>query len=53
MTDFPERVYTTEEVKTAKTLVDQGYKHNLTVEGSSDFKEKVNKTLELIKTAGT
>ncbi|MGZ4850795.1 MAG: hypothetical protein ACXV2C_05385 [Candidatus Bathyarchaeia archaeon] len=53
MRDFPDRIYTTEEVKTAKTLIDQGYKHNLTVEGSSDFKEKVNKTLELIKTAGS
>ena len=53
MRDFPDRIYTTEEVKTAKTLIDHGYKHNLTVEGSSDFKEKVNKTLELIKTAGS
>jgi hypothetical protein len=49
---FPERVYTTEEVKTAKSLVDQGYKHELTVEGTPDFTEKVNHTLELIKTAG-
>ena len=52
MTDFPERVYTDEELKTAKTIVDQGYKHNLTVEGSDVFKEKVNKAIELIKTAG-
>ena len=37
--EFPERVYTAEEVKTAKELIDQGYKHNLTVEGSPDFKE--------------
>ncbi len=49
--DFPERVYTTEEVQTAKTLVDQGYKHNLTVEGTPDFTQKVNRALELIKTA--
>jgi hypothetical protein len=49
---FPERVYTTEEVKTAKALVDQGYKHNLTVEGTPDFTEKVNRALELVKTAG-
>jgi len=49
---FPERVYTTEEVKTAKTLVDQGYKHKLAVEGEKDFIEKVNRALELIKTAG-
>ena len=51
MKEFPERVYTAEEVKTAKDLVDEGYKHNLTVEGSSDFKEKVICALELIKTA--
>jgi hypothetical protein len=50
--EFPERVYTSEEVKTAKELVDEGYKHNLTVEGSSDFKEKVNRALKLVKTAG-
>jgi hypothetical protein len=49
--DFPERVYTSEEVKTAKELVGEGYKHNLTVEGSPDFKEKVNRAIELIKTA--
>lgn len=50
--DFPERVYTAEEVKNAKTLLDQGYKHNLTVEGTPDFQAKVNHALELIKTAG-
>jgi hypothetical protein len=52
MKEFPERVYTAEEVKSAKELVDEGYMHNLTVEGSSDFKEKVNSALKLIKTAG-
>jgi len=52
MTDFPERVYTAEEVKTARTLVEQGYKHKLIVEGSESFKEKVNQAIELIKTAG-
>jgi len=49
---FPERVYTEEEVKTAKELIDKGYKHRLTVEGSPNFKEKVNQTLELMRTAG-
>jgi hypothetical protein len=49
---FPERVYTTEEVKKAKELVDQGYKHNLIVEGPFEFKRKINHILELIKTAG-
>jgi hypothetical protein len=49
---FPKKVYTTKEVKTAKKLTDQGYKHNLTVEGSEDFKAKVNQALEHTKTAG-
>jgi hypothetical protein len=49
---FPERVYTEEEVKIAKELIDKGYKHRLTVEGSPNFKEKVNQALELMRTAG-
>jgi len=52
LTDFPERVYTTEEVKKAKELVDQGHRHDIIVEGSVEFKEKINQVLELIKTAG-
>jgi hypothetical protein len=50
---FPERVYTTQEVKNAKALVDQGYKHNLTVEGEPEFTQKVNQALELVKKAGS
>ena len=49
---FPERVYTTKEVKAAKALVDQGYKHNLTLKAHRVFTQKVNQALELIKTAG-
>ncbi len=49
---FPDRVYTTEEVKAAKALVDQGYKHDLIVEGAPEFRKQVNQALELIKTAG-
>ena len=49
---FPDRVYTTEEVKSAKALVDKGYKHNLVIEGSTEFTQKVSQALELIKTAG-
>jgi hypothetical protein len=49
---FPERVYTAKEVKKARELINKGYKHNLTVEGSSNFKEKVRQVLELVKTAG-
>jgi hypothetical protein len=46
---FPEKVYTSEEVQAAKALIDQGYKHNLTVEGDETFKAKVDQALELIK----
>ncbi len=52
MANFPERVYTDEEVKIAKSLVDSGFKHELIIEGSSDFKEKINHAVQLIKTAG-
>ena len=34
--EFPKRVYTQEEVKKARQLLDGGYKHNLTVEGTPD-----------------
>lgn len=49
---FPEKVYTGKEVKAAKTLVDQGYKHKLMVEGKPDFTRKVKEALEYIETAG-
>ena len=48
---FPERVYTEDELQEARTLIAQGYKHELSVKGSRDFKSKVKKTLELIKMA--
>ncbi|PVX25076.1 MAG: hypothetical protein CW691_05675, partial [Candidatus Bathyarchaeum sp.] len=50
--DFPERVYTKEEVKQAKELIENGYKHDLNVKGSPDFTAKVQQALKLIKTAG-
>jgi hypothetical protein len=50
--DFPERVYTKDEVKQARELIEKGYKHDLTIQGSPEFTEKANKALELIKTAG-
>ena len=49
---FPSRIYTEEEVKKAKHLVDNGYKHRLKTQGSPDFKRKVRKVLELVKVAG-
>jgi len=49
---FPERVYTASEVKKAKKLIDNGYKHDLTVNGSPNFKQKSEQALDLVKTAG-
>jgi hypothetical protein len=49
---FPEKVYTAQEVKVAKKLIDQGYKHELTIEGTEEFKQKISRILELVKTAG-
>jgi predicted small secreted protein len=48
---FPDRVYTTSEVKKARELIQRGYKHNLEVEGTPDFKLKIDQILELTKTA--
>jgi hypothetical protein len=48
---FPERVYTKEEVKRVRSLIEKGYKHDLKTEGSPEFVTKVEKALQLIKTA--
>ncbi len=49
--EFPKRVYTVEEVRKARELIKEGYKHRLKVSGSQKFKEKVREALSLIKTA--
>lgn len=51
--EFPERVYTEEEHKQAKQMVDSGYKHEIIVSGEPSFVEKVNKALDLSRTAGS
>jgi hypothetical protein len=50
--DFPGRIYTEEEVKKARELVEKGYRHILISEGSLAFKQKVERALELVKVAG-
>ncbi len=50
--NFPERVYTVEELQQARELIEHGYKHSVTIEGNPDFKQKVEEVLNLIKTAG-
>lgn len=49
--NFPERVYTVEEVQQARELIEKGYKHSVTIEGKLDFKQKVEEILNLVKTA--
>jgi len=49
--EFPERVYTFEEVNKARALLSKGYKHRLTVVGSQDFKRQVKEALKLIRVA--
>lgn len=48
---FPKKVYTEKEVEEAKKLIDEGYKHELKVEGSPEFKRKVNQALDLLRIA--
>lgn len=49
---FPKRVYTTEEVRQARELIEKGYRHRLRISGNEEFRQKVRETLKLIKTAG-
>ena len=50
--DFPSRIYTEEEVKKARQLIEEGHKHVFKVEGSAAFKQKVATAIELVKIAG-
>jgi hypothetical protein len=50
--EFPKRIYTGEELKKAKELIDKGYKHRLKVKGNPIFKQKVSQALKLIKAVG-
>lgn len=49
---FPEKIYTTKEVCAAKELINKGYMHKLSVDGSDEFLAKVNQALEYLKIAG-
>jgi hypothetical protein len=50
--EFPQHVYTEEEVKAAKQLVDSGYRHQIAVKGDAHFVAKVDEALELAEAAG-
>jgi len=51
LVEFPKRIYTGEEVRVAKELIDKGYKHRLRTKGTQHFKEKVRQAIKLVKTA--
>ena len=48
---FPKRIYTEDEVKQAKTLIDNGYRHRVKIKGSADFKQKAKQAIDHIRTA--
>lgn len=50
--DFPSRIYTEEEVKKARQLIEEGHKHVFKVDGSAAFKQMVRAAIELVKIAG-
>ena len=50
--DFPDRIYTEDEVEQARNLVEAGHKHHLIMEGSPHFKAEVEQALAHVKTAG-
>ena len=52
MSEFPERVFTEDEVKKAREFMEKGYKHKLSIEGSQLFKSKTKEALGLVKAAG-
>lgn len=49
---FPERVYTRDEVRRARDLIERGHRHELQVSGSREFTKKTQEALKLIKEAG-
>jgi len=49
---FPRRVYTQDEVRRARKLIEQGHRHELHVSGSREFVEKTQEALKIIKESG-
>ncbi len=49
---FPLRVYTEDEVKRARELVANGYRHRIRISGSEAFQRNADRALELTRIAG-
>lgn len=50
--EFPVRIITVEDIQKARKLIEGGYRHQLLVNGSQEFKHKVSEALRLIEEAG-
>jgi hypothetical protein len=50
--NFPERIYTLDELKEARAAIASGYKHEVRVVGNPQFNNRVSMITELIKLAG-
>lgn len=49
---FPKRIYTEDEVKQARAMIDKGHRHRLRVDGNAVFKLKTKQAIALIRAAG-
>jgi len=49
-TSFPQKLYTIKEIRVAKDFINKGYKHELTIDGTIEFKNKVGQAIEYLKT---
>ena len=47
--NFPERVYTLDELKAARAAIARGFKYDTKVIGDSEFNNKINPIIELVK----
>jgi hypothetical protein len=50
--NFPERIYTLDELKKARVAIASGYKHDLKVVGDTQFNDKISLVIELVELAG-
>jgi len=50
--EFPEKLLTEEEIRRALELIRSGYKHELEIRGSEEFREAVEEALGLVEVAG-
>jgi hypothetical protein len=48
---FPQKLYTLKEIAEAKELINKGYKHEIIIDGTVNFKNKVTQAIEYLKIA--